>query len=471
MDLQELFGTTPPEYLTGLLGQEKVDALKQRSQTAGLLNTVLGYIAQPKNQRYGSPLPYIANALMSGRTAAGNVYDQATEDYSTQQKLNQMKANDQTMQQLLSMPAVVNNPSYQMLARTNPAKLIEILNPQRSTTTIDNQLVEYDPATRTATSLFGQPKVETKEIDRGDRVDLINTRTGELITSFKKGLAPQAPKEKELWTNTPVTDALGRSVFLPTPYGSQQGKKPINAATGQVISDYAPTRTKPVLPPAIQKAEDTDYENITSANTLVRSTGDIINSFATGQIPTSFLGTSGAALKSMTGIGADDPQVVAYNDFQRFKTKLVNESLRLNKGTQTEGDAVRAVKELNSAKSPQDAIAALTQLNYYNSQSIENASKNVLRRRKNSGLPDPEVMPERPDIKPLAIPSGVDGVAIVKRLPEKFLKQAPVQLPPNPSDQKLIYDQLPKGARYVDVDASGQPILNADGSYRIAVKQ
>jgi hypothetical protein len=468
MDLMELFASTPPEYLTGLLGQDKVDALKQKSSTAGLLNTVLSYAAQPKTQGYGSPLPYLANAFLAGRKASGDVYDQATEDYSTQQKLNTLKANEESLKTLLAMPEVINSPTYQMLARTNPAKLIEILNPQRTTTTIDNQLVEYDPASRTAKSLFGQPKIDTKEIDRGDRVDLINNRTGELITSFKKSAAPQ---NKELWSNTPVTDEKGRSIYLPTAYGSMNGKKPIDAATGAVITDYAPTRTKPVLPPAIQKAEDADYESITSANTLVDATNGMISSLAKGNIPMSVLGRAGAATSSFTGLGADSPEVIAYKDYGRFKNKLVTESLRLNKGTQTENDAFRAAKDFESASSPQDAIAALTQLNWYNSQAIENASKNVLRRRKNSGLPAPEVMPEKPKSQVVEIPNGIEGVTLLTRLPETFLKKAAIKLPETINDQKLIYDKLPKGARYVDVDASGQPIMNADGSFRIAVKQ
>ena len=100
-------------------------------------------------------------------------------------------------------------------------------------------------------------------------------------------------------------------------------------------------------------------------------------------------------------------------------------------------------------------------------------NKNVLRRRTNSGLPAPEIMPEKPDIQALQIPAGLDGLAVVKRLPPKFLEKAPVQLPSTSiKDAKLIYDALPKNARYVDIDTTtGQPIRNADGTFRIAVKQ
>ena len=469
-----IFGAAPPSYLGGeggLLNTAEMDKLKQKSLISGLLNTGLTYLAQPKNQRYGSALPYLAKAGIAGVGAAQNVYDQASQEYITKAKIEELQAGKTYATQLLNDPRVKGKPELEMLARKDPAKLFDFLNPKADIREVNGELISYNPSDKTVTSVFGKPKVETIEVDRGDKIDLVNKSTGVLISSYPKSAAPQAPKE--LWINAPVTDALGRSVFLPTPYGSQQGKKPIDAATGQVISDYAPTRTKPLLPPAIQKAEDEDYEKITSANTIVRSTSEIINSFATGQIPTSVIGKTGAYLASATGINANDPNVIAYKDYDRFKTKLVNESLRLNKGTQTEGDAVRAVRELNSAASPQDAIAALTQLQWYNSQAIENASKNVLRRRTNSGLPAPEVMPEKPDIQALQIPAGVDGLAIVKRLPPKFLEKAPVQLPSTSiQDAKLIYDALPKNARYVDIDqTTGQPITNADGTFRIAVKQ
>ncbi|NBQ48729.1 MAG: hypothetical protein EBU33_09805, partial [Sphingobacteriia bacterium] len=140
---------------------------------------------------------------------------------------------------------------------------------------------------------------------------------------------------------------------------------------------------------------------------------------------------------------------------------------------QTEGDAKRSIKELQAAKSPQDATAALLQLQWLNEQKIQNKTDDILRRRKNNGLPPPEEMPDKAAIEALQIPAGVDGLAMLKRIPTKFLEKAPVQLPSTSiQDAKVIYDALPKNARYVDIDqTTGQPIRNADGTFRIAVKQ
>ena len=420
------YGFGVPRNTGGLIGDAERDAINKRALLSGGLNAALTYLATPKNLNTGSIIPYLGKAGLAGFNSSQNTVDQA---------LNMAYRN-----KLLA-------------GRDDSDKLY----------TVDGALVD-----RTGKVLY---QGAAKEKERKTAVVggvLVDANTGEKI--FEAPKEPKAPKE--MYEQKPTVDANGQTVYLPTVYGAQK-KLPILDMQGQPVTNYAPTRTKPLLPPAIQKAEDEDYASISSANTIVRSTGDIINSFATGKIPTSVIGKTGAYLASATGINANDPNVIAYKDYDRFKTKLVNESLRLNKGTQTEGDAVRAVRELNSAASPQDAISALTQLQWYNSQAIENASKNVLRRRTNSGLPAPEVMPEKPDIQALQIPAGVDGITIVKRLPAKFLEKAPVQLPSTSiKDAKLIYDALPKNARYVDIDTTtGQPIKNADGTFRIAVKQ
>jgi hypothetical protein len=64
--------------------------------------------------------------------------------------------------------------------------------------------------------------------------------------------------------------------------------------------------------------------------------------------------------------GATDDKSRAYAAWDSDKTRLINDSLRLNKGVQTEGDAVRAAKELESAsdaKSTQAAIQKLIRIN------------------------------------------------------------------------------------------------------------
>lgn len=74
-ELPNLFLTQKPEYLQGLLGQEKYKQLENQANVSGLLNTIVSYATQPKNQGYGSILPYIGKAYVTGASGAQNVYD------------------------------------------------------------------------------------------------------------------------------------------------------------------------------------------------------------------------------------------------------------------------------------------------------------------------------------------------------------------------------------------------------------
>lgn len=62
-----------------------------------------------------------------------------------------------------------------------------------------------------------------------------------------------------------------------------------------------------------------------------------------GQLDPSLVARGQAAIES--AFGKASPQTQLYNEFQSFKTQMANDSLRLNSGVQTEGDAQRAMNE------------------------------------------------------------------------------------------------------------------------------
>lgn len=72
-----------------------------------------------------------------------------------------------------------------------------------------------------------------------------------------------------------------------------------------------------------------------------------------------------------TAAGFATPNDVAINEWNADKTKIVNESLRLNKGVQTEGDAQRAANELMAANDPATAARALQRLTEINNQAVQ----------------------------------------------------------------------------------------------------
>lgn len=78
-----------------------------------------------------------------------------------------------------------------------------------------------------------------------------------------------------------------------------------------------------------------------------------------------------AKAKARTFADSATPEDVNFNEWEADKTKIVNESLRLNKGVQTEGDAQRAVKELMGANDRATAARALKRLAELNNRAVQ----------------------------------------------------------------------------------------------------
>jgi hypothetical protein len=180
------------------------------------------------------------------------------------------------------------------------------------------------------------------------------------------------------------------------------------------------------LPAGIQKAEDADYDAAQAAINLATDADKYLTSIKSGNIK--FGLKDRISITARSALGSGDPDVVARNDFERFKTTLVNESLRLNKGTQTEGDAVRAAKELQGAESAADAGKAIQTLRDLNARRAADYKNTIERRRANAKLPMPEMIFELPKFEPhvftnadyAALPKGtvfIDDKGVRRRKP------------------------------------------------------
>lgn len=91
-----IFGAAPSGTAQKLLDMGLVDpdALKRAQQASlfkGGLSTILGYLAQPKNRGYGSAIPYLAQAGLSGVQAAQKPFDSLTEEAMTGIKLEELQ--------------------------------------------------------------------------------------------------------------------------------------------------------------------------------------------------------------------------------------------------------------------------------------------------------------------------------------------------------------------------------------------
>lgn len=86
-----IFGARTPSYLEGVVDPEKLKQAQQQSLVQGLLGTAVGYLAQPKNQNYGSAVPYLAKGFMQGMQQAQSPYQNLERDLLMKQKFDEMK--------------------------------------------------------------------------------------------------------------------------------------------------------------------------------------------------------------------------------------------------------------------------------------------------------------------------------------------------------------------------------------------
>ena len=116
-ELPNVFLTQKPDYLQGLLGAEKYKQLENQANISGLLNTFVNYIAQPKNQGYGSILPYAAKSYLAGTAGAQGVYD--TKAKNVLDALNVAKTTKQIeMEGMTELDKLIYN--RKRLAETDP---------------------------------------------------------------------------------------------------------------------------------------------------------------------------------------------------------------------------------------------------------------------------------------------------------------------------------------------------------------
>jgi hypothetical protein len=413
--LPNIFGSVPSAY-QGLLGTEESAALQKRSNIGGLLSAgaalAQGMSAQGPRR---SALQNVLTALAAGYGGAGEATQSGIKNFANMQQL-QLQQRQQAGVQAMKM-------KYPDLADefdTNPAGAFRIVSEReaalRKPTTVGAGQTLVSP---TGEIIFQAPTERKKntavvgnaliDLDTGMPIyEAAKPAKAPEVRDFADGTTRQydegtqawqvvarkpAGQEKTMYESKPTVDAQGRLVFLPT----RPGMPVVDAQTGKPV-DFAPKVEQKALPAVLQKAEEEDYDLGQAAINVSKDANKYVNSILNGTIK--FGLKDRAVLATKSALGSSDPDVIARNDFERWKTEYTNESLRLNKGTQTEGDAVRAGKELMSAESPQDAAKAVLRLRDLNARRAQDYQSSIVRRRKNAKAGDPEVNLEIPKFEP-----------------------------------------------------------------------
>ena len=203
------------------------------------------------------------------------------------------------------------------------------------------------------------------------------------------------------------SEVLGGGRYTVT-YPDGPGGKPSIALNDEVIAAEqriaAAEKERAPLPADARKAEESDFQAIEAHDNIVEDISGIIEDFGydpeTGEFNGPLqIGPAGAITGTLgvMGLGSENKDTaLARQEFDRFKTRLINESLRLNKGVQTEGDAQRVAAELGDARNNASAYAAIQELLRINERARANKVAAIDRRRARFGVGGTET-PEAPE--------------------------------------------------------------------------
>jgi hypothetical protein len=218
------------------------------------------------------------------------------------------------------------------------------------------------------------------------------------------GQQPWRPPER------PVSEEL---VQVATPEGPRL--LPRSQAAG-MEPWRAPERVPPI-PQFLQRAESDDLELMGTASNINAMLNRYAGMMERGEIPTTLVGRGTAFVQNNLGRSTPESQNLA--SFRADLERLRNESLRLNNGVQTEGDAQRAWNELIANMNDPGVVARrLQEIQGYNQQAIELRQNLINQRRANFNLPEldtarfrapvpaaPPTVPQ-PPAPPLAMPEA-----------------------------------------------------------------
>lgn len=130
----------------GLLKPEELEKAQKASLTKGLLGTVVSYLAQPKNQGYGSAIPYLAKAYHYGINQAQEPFNRLETGVQKAQQYKNVTQHNELVQQLMQDPRVQQDPILKSAVMKDPMGVYNILNDQSQQTPYNIQELQSEVA-------------------------------------------------------------------------------------------------------------------------------------------------------------------------------------------------------------------------------------------------------------------------------------------------------------------------------------
>lgn len=189
--------------------------------------------------------------------------------------------------------------------------------------------------------------------------------------------------------------------------GSSGGGMVVDPDTGEITQSYS---NKP-LPVGALKLQQEALDGLNAAQTISQKSQAIQEQLGSGQLEVGPLENLISGARNWAGMSS--PNSINYQNLETDLEKIRNDSLRLNKGVQTEGDAIRAMNEVIKNKNDPKALAAAMQkLDAINQRGAElqQMQINTLRQNYNAAPFDFEQMGGLPP----AVPTQATGGAADK---------------------------------------------------------
>lgn len=139
----------------------------------------------------------------------------------------------------------------------------------------------------------------------------------------------------------------------------------------------------------LQKAEEDDIFALETSKNINKDVDKFDNLIADGKLEFGVVDTMGDFAKGVLGLQGEEE--INTSKFKSFISKLRNDSLRLNKGVQTEGDAQRVMDELFDAFDSNDGKVIqekLREIKVINERAIELRKRQIKNRRKSQNVKD-----------------------------------------------------------------------------------
>jgi hypothetical protein len=274
--LPNVFGSSAPSYLQGLLGAEETQKLQGRANVQGLLGAGLA-LAQGMS-RTGprrSAAENILGALAGGFGAAGGAYDQGIKNYVTQQQIAQTQlAQAQAANKLKSIQAAkLANPDIAYLADIDQGKFAEEVALRQRINLGGKQGPETPESLRNQAQGYLLGGTQFKPLadalfEKANRLELIPSPVSQPVVQQEQVQATQEQPVQSMATQEPkpgiVVTQAGETTFgIPNVAAGEKYKYPeapaqVDTQTGEKVLPVIPVagqRTKSKLPELNAKAD------------------------------------------------------------------------------------------------------------------------------------------------------------------------------------------------------------------------